>query len=94
MESVGVDHFAWKWSRSRSRQNFANSDSGLESQDNTRQQTIIFAERLGMCRPENIERQEEKESGSVEIKLERHFAMKLRLIIGVGDNFRVIAIVV
>ena len=47
-----------------------------------------------MHRPENIERQEEKESGSVEIKLNRHLVIESRLIKGVGGNFGVIAIVV
>ena len=46
LESVGVDCFSWSSSRSWSRQNFADSVSGPESQANTRQQTIILAERL------------------------------------------------
>ena len=44
--------------------------------------------------PENMERQEEKESSSVEMKLKRHFVIKCRLINGIGDNFVIIAIVV
>ena len=46
LESVGIDRFAWCRSRSWSRQNFADSDSGPESQDSNRQQTVILAERL------------------------------------------------
>ena len=45
-------------------------------------------------RPENIERHEEKESGSVEIKLKRHLVIEFRLIKGVEDSFRAIAIAV
>ena len=44
--------------------------------------------------PENSERQEEKESGSVEIKLKRHLVMKFHLMKAFGDNLKVIAIVV
>ena len=44
-------------------------------------------------RPENIERQEEKESDGVEIKFKRHLAIELRLIRGIGANFGVIVIV-
>ena len=47
-----------------------------------------------MHRPENIERQEENERGSVEIKLKRHLVIKFRLIKGIGDTSSVIAIVV
>ena len=44
---------------------------------------------------ENIGTQEEKESGSVEIKLKRHLVLELRHIKGFGDTyFRTIAIVV
>ena len=38
-------------------------------------------------------KQDEKESGSVEIKLKRHLAIEFRLINGIGDNFRLTAIV-
>ena len=44
LESVGVDRFAW--SRSWSRQNFVDPDSGSESHDADHQQTMILAERL------------------------------------------------
>ena len=43
---------------------------------------------------ENIERQEEKDSGGVEIRLKCHLMIEFHLIKGVGDNFRVIAITV
>ena len=47
-----------------------------------------------MHRLENIERQlEEKESGSVEIKLKRHLVMEFSLVKCIGYNFRVRAIV-
>ena len=48
--------------------------------------------RTVMLRPENIERQEEKERGSVEIKLKRHLAIEIRLIKGIEDKFRAIVI--
>ena len=41
----------------------------------------------------SIERQEEKASGSVQIKLRRHLLVEFRLIKGIGDNFGAIAIV-
>ena len=47
-----------------------------------------------MRRSENIESQEEKESGSVKIKLKRHLLIKFLQLKGMGDNFMVIAIVV
>ena len=47
-----------------------------------------------MHRPENIERQEDKESGNVEMKLKRHLAIDFFLKKSIGDNFRVIVIVV
>ena len=47
-----------------------------------------------MHRLENIERQEEKESGSVGIKLYRHLVMEFGLKKGIGDSFMAIAIVV
>ena len=40
--------------------------------------------------PENIERQDEKESDSVEIKFNSHLMIDFRLIKGIGDDFRVI----
>ena len=63
LESIGVDRFGRSRSRSRSwsRENFADSDSDPELQDTTPQQTVILAK--------STERLEEKESGSVEIKL-------------------------
>ena len=61
LESFGVDRYGRSRSRSWSRGNFDDSDSDPESQDTTPQQTVILAE--------NTERLEEKESGSVEIKL-------------------------
>ena len=47
-----------------------------------------------MHRPKNTERQEEKEDGSVEVKLERHLLIEFSPIKGIGDNFGAIAIVV
>ena len=44
--------------------------------------------------PENIERQEEKGSGNVDIKLKRHLVIEYRLIKGTGDKCEVIATVV
>ena len=46
LELVGVDRFGWSRSRSWSRSNLVDSDSGPESQANTRQQTMIFDKRL------------------------------------------------
>ena len=57
------------------------------SPDNDLGQTV-------MRRTENIERQGEKESDRMEIKLKRHLVTEFRLIKGIGDNLRVIAIVV
>ena len=51
-------------------------------------------ERTAMHIPENIERWEEKESGSVQIKMKCRIATGFRLIKGIGDNFMAIAIVV
>ena len=50
--------------------------------------------RTVMRRIENIERQGEKESGRMGIRLKRHLVTGFRLIKGIGDNLRVIAIVV
>ena len=47
-----------------------------------------------MHRLENIERQEEEESGSVEKKLEHHLVIEFGLKKSIGENFRAIAIVV
>ena len=47
-----------------------------------------------MHRPGNVGKPEERESGSVEIKLNRHLVIEFCLIKSIGDNFRVIAIVV
>ena len=54
---------------------------------------MIFGQTV-MPRPEHIERQEEKESGSVEIKLKRHLVIEIRPIKGIRDKFGVIVIVV
>ena len=51
-----------------------------------------FGQTVMHC-PENIERQKEKDRGSVEIKLRHHLVTELRLINGIGTNFRVVAIV-
>ena len=53
---------------------------------------MIWAERL--CIVPKAFRQGEKESGSVEIKLKRHLVVKVHFIKGIGENCRVIAIVV
>ena len=45
-------------------------------------------------RPKNVEKQEERESDSVKIKLKCHLVIEFSLIKSIGDNFRVIAIVV
>ena len=45
-----------------------------------------------MHRLGNIERQKEKESGCVEIKLERHLVKEFGLKRGIGDNSSAIAI--
>ena len=45
-----------------------------------------------MHRLENIERQEEKGSGSVKTKLERHLVIEFGLKTDIGDNFRAIVI--
>ena len=50
--------------------------------------------RTVMRRPENVKRREEKERGRVEMKLKRYLVTEFRLIRGIGENFRVIAIVV
>ena len=46
------------------------------------------------ARPENIERREEKESGSVEIKLERPLVIEFGLKTDTGDSFRAIVVAV
>ena len=46
LKSVGVDRFARSQSRNCSWQNFADSDSGPESQDTTRQQPMILDEQF------------------------------------------------
>ena len=43
-------------------------------------------------RLENIERQKEKESGSVKLKLERHLVVEFGLKKSIGNNFTAIAI--
>ena len=45
-----------------------------------------------MHSPLNIERQEEKDSGSVKIKFKRHFVTELGVTKRIGDNFRAMAI--
>ena len=47
-----------------------------------------------MHRSENIERRGEKESGSVQIKLERYLVIEFGLKTDIGDNFRAIVIAV
>ena len=47
-----------------------------------------------MHRLENIERREEKGSGSVETKLERHLVIEFGLKTDIGDNLRVIVNVI
>ena len=91
LESVGVDRFCLeselesvKFCRLRLRAGFA---AYQPSTDNDFGRTV-------MHRSENIERQEEKESGVVEIKLNRHLMIELHLIKGNGDNFWVFAVVV
>ena len=50
--------------------------------------------RTVMRLPENIERQEERENGNVEIKLKRHLVIEFRLIKCIKDSFGAIVIVV
>ena len=54
-----------------------------------------FGRRI-MHRLKNVERQEEKESASVEIRLKRHLVIKFEICLknGIEDNSRAIAIVV
>ena len=47
-----------------------------------------------MHRLENIERREEKASGNVERKLERHLVIEFGLETDIGDNFRAIVNVI
>ena len=42
--------------------------------------------------PQDIERQEEKDSGSVKLKFKRHFLIEFHVIKRIGDNFRVMVI--
>ena len=56
--------------------------------------TALYGYDSCMHRPENIERREAKKNGRVEINLEHHLVIEFRLIRSIGDNFRVIAIVV
>ena len=50
--------------------------------------------RMVMRRPENIEKQEEMASGSMEVKLKCDLVIEFRLTKGIGGNFGVIAIIV
>ena len=50
--------------------------------------------RTAIYRPENIEGQKEKESGSVEIRLKRHLVIESPPIKGIGDSLVVITIAV
>ena len=50
--------------------------------------------RMFVHRPENIEREKEKENGCMEIKLKSHLVTEFHLIKGFRDNSRVISIVV
>ena len=61
--------------------NLSDSDSGPESQDTNHQTDNDFG-RTVMHHPENIERQEEKENGSVKIKSETHLVLEFCLIKG------------
>ena len=54
--------------------------------------TVADFGRTVVYRRENIERQEEKESGCVEIKLKRHLVMRFSLMKGFRDDFKDIAI--
>ena len=54
---------------------------------------MLLGQRL-CIHPENIEIQEEKESGSVETKLNCHLVIESRLIKRIGGNYGVMAIVV
>ena len=47
-----------------------------------------------MRRSENIGRQKENKMDHVDIKLKRRLVIEFRLIIGIGDSIKVIAIVV
>ena len=67
----------------------ADSDSGPESEISARQQTIS-----SVHPPENIERHEEMKGGSLQIKSKCYVVIELRLVEGIGDNFRATAIVV
>ena len=91
LESVIVNGFCWSRSQSRSQQNFADSDSGPELQTNTGQQTMIWDERY--VSPKNIERQE-KEIGTVQMKLKHHLAIEFHLKKAIRDTYRSIAIAV
>ena len=55
--------------------------------------TALYGYDSCMHRPENVERQEEKKNGRMEINLERHLVIEFRLVRSIGDNFRAIAIV-
>ena len=48
--------------------------------------------RTVMHPPLNIERKEEKDSGSLKIRFKRHFVTELHVIKRIGDNFRAKAI--
>ena len=56
--------------------------------------TALYGYDSCMHRPENVERQEEKKNGRMEINLERHLVIEFRLVRSIGDNFRAIAIAV
>ena len=53
---------------------------------------MILAERL--CIVLKTLRQEEKQGASVLVKLKHHLVIEFHLVKGIGDSFRVIAIVV
>ena len=71
----------------------ADSNSGPESQTNTHQQGIILDEQLCIS-PKTLKDRKKMRVGSVQIKLKHNKVIELRLIKGIGDNFRAIAIVV
>ena len=89
-ESVGVNRFGRSRSRSMSRQNFADSDSGSESRANTRQQTMILDEQLCIL----LIMAGKTGNGIVQIKLKRHLLIGFCLVNDIGDNFKAISIVV
>ena len=93
LESVGVDHIAWSLSRSWRRWNFADSRSGLESQDTNRQQGYRWFWPKGASSRKNWKagRKDECQCGD---KIEASFSGRISPVKGYGRQFEVIAIVV